>query len=95
MISINTLLTSRAYPCSIPMPEGFTPASIEMFDKEIELIVKQYSLKGINVLTHCRGSCPVGAERLVLNVQAASVVPVSRRARGPSRWALSVRTTPC
>ncbi|EIW71839.1 hypothetical protein TREMEDRAFT_60759 [Tremella mesenterica DSM 1558] len=40
---------------SLPMPDGFTPVSLELFDTQVGLIVKNYSLEGINVLAHCRG----------------------------------------
>ena len=37
------------------MPDGFTPVSLPLFDSQISLIVSEYSLKGVNVLVHCRG----------------------------------------
>jgi len=37
------------------MPDGFTPVSLSLFDNQVSLIVRDYSLKGINVLVHCRG----------------------------------------
>lgn len=39
------------------MPDGFTPVSLSLFDSQVSLVVTQYSLKGINVLVHCRGEC--------------------------------------
>ncbi|WVN90678.1 uncharacterized protein L203_105920 [Cryptococcus depauperatus CBS 7841] len=39
----------------LPMPDGFTPVSIELFDAQVTLIVTRYSLQGVNVLVHCRG----------------------------------------
>lgn len=39
------------------MPDGFTPVSLSLFDNQVSLIVTQYSLKGVNVLVHCRGEC--------------------------------------
>lgn len=39
----------------LPMPDGFTPVSIQMFDSQVELICQNYTLEGINVLVHCRG----------------------------------------
>ncbi|KAL7418272.1 hypothetical protein Q5752_006728 [Cryptotrichosporon argae] len=39
----------------LPMPDGFTPVSLELFDKQVDLLVNNYTLKGINVLIHCRG----------------------------------------
>ena len=40
---------------SLPMPDGFTPVSLSLFDAQINLIATKYSLSGINVLVHCRG----------------------------------------
>ena len=37
------------------MPDGFTPVSISLFDAQITLIATRYTLRGINVLVHCRG----------------------------------------
>lgn len=37
------------------MPDGFTPVSISLFDSQVSLIATRYSLRGINVLVHCRG----------------------------------------
>ena len=39
----------------LPMPDGFTPVSLTLFDEQVSMIVRDYSLKGINVLVHCRG----------------------------------------
>ena len=39
----------------VPMPDGFTPVSLNLFDEQVSMIVRDYSLKGINVLVHCRG----------------------------------------
>ncbi|TXT07418.1 hypothetical protein VHUM_03138 [Vanrija humicola] len=39
----------------LPMPDGFTPVSLQLFDAQVTLIATKYSLKGINVLVHCRG----------------------------------------
>jgi protein-tyrosine phosphatase len=39
----------------LPMPDGFTPVSISLFDAQINLIATRYTLRGINVLVHCRG----------------------------------------
>lgn len=40
---------------SLPMPDGFTPVSLRLFDSQITLIASKYTLKGVNVLVHCRG----------------------------------------
>jgi len=39
----------------MPMPDGFTPVSMRMFDQHVGLICQKYTLEGINVLVHCRG----------------------------------------
>lgn len=39
----------------IPMPEGLAPLSVEDVDKEMELVIHEYTAKGINILAHCRG----------------------------------------
>ncbi|WWC71827.1 uncharacterized protein I206_105786 [Kwoniella pini CBS 10737] len=39
----------------LPMPDGFTPVNMGLFDSQITLIATKYSLQGINVLVHCRG----------------------------------------
>ncbi|KAK6909622.1 hypothetical protein I203_103643 [Kwoniella mangroviensis CBS 8507] len=39
----------------LPMPDGFTPVNIGLFDSQITLIATKYSLQGVNVLVHCRG----------------------------------------
>lgn len=45
------------------MPEGLTPVSLDRFDQAIEHIVRDYTLKGVSVLAHCRGG--VGRAGLV------------------------------
>lgn len=45
------------------MPEGLTPASLERFDSQIEHVVREFTLKGVSVLAHCRGG--VGRAGLV------------------------------
>lgn len=42
----------------LPMPDGFTPVSVELFDSQVSLIATKYTLQGINVLVHCRGEFP-------------------------------------
>ncbi|BEI90688.1 uncharacterized protein CcaverHIS019_0307580 [Cutaneotrichosporon cavernicola] len=39
----------------LPMPDGFTPVSLQLFDAQVSLITQRYTLQGINVLVHCRG----------------------------------------
>ncbi|WVR07837.1 hypothetical protein IAU60_004880 [Kwoniella sp. DSM 27419] len=39
----------------LPMPDGFTPVSLALFDSQVTLIATKYSLQGTNVLVHCRG----------------------------------------
>ncbi|ODO10318.1 hypothetical protein I350_02547 [Cryptococcus amylolentus CBS 6273] len=39
----------------LPMPDGFTMVSMELFDSQVALIAQKYTLQGINVLVHCRG----------------------------------------
>lgn len=50
-------------PSSIPMPEGLTPTSLSTFDAHISHIITSYTLRGIDVLAHCRGG--VGRAGLV------------------------------
>jgi protein-tyrosine phosphatase len=37
------------------MPDGFTPVSLQLFDAQVSMIVTKYTLRGTNVLVHCRG----------------------------------------
>lgn len=39
----------------VPMPDGLTPISFSQFDAAIQLVVTRYTLRGSNVLVHCRG----------------------------------------
>ncbi|OCF32149.1 hypothetical protein I317_07126 [Kwoniella heveanensis CBS 569] len=39
----------------LPMPDGFTPVSLGLFDSQVTLIATKYTLQGTNVLVHCRG----------------------------------------
>lgn len=36
------------------MPEGLTPSCLKTFDGLVERVVRDYTLKGIHVLAHCR-----------------------------------------
>jgi protein-tyrosine phosphatase len=36
------------------MPEGLTPSCLKTFDGLVEKVVRDYTLKGIHVLAHCR-----------------------------------------
>lgn len=38
----------------IPMPEGLTPASLVDFDEHVDKVIRNFTLKGIDVLAHCR-----------------------------------------
>lgn len=38
----------------IPMPEGLTPASLITFDEHVERVIRDYTLRGVHVLAHCR-----------------------------------------
>lgn len=40
------------------MPDGFTPSSLALFDQQVTLLCSRYTLKGVNVLVHCRGESP-------------------------------------
>ena len=40
---------------SLPMPDGFTFSSLALYDEQITRIASRYTLKGVNVLVHCRG----------------------------------------
>ncbi|CDZ98297.1 Protein-tyrosine/Dual specificity phosphatase [Phaffia rhodozyma] len=59
----------------IPMPEGLTPTSLSQFDAQISSIVTRYTLRGINVLAHCRGG--VGRAGLVASSWAIKMGLVS------------------
>lgn len=37
------------------MPEGLTPASLVTFDEHVERVIRDYTLRGVHVLAHCRG----------------------------------------
>ena len=37
------------------MPEGLTPTSLPDFDAQISYLIRSYTLRGIDVLSHCRG----------------------------------------
>ncbi|KAK4052472.1 hypothetical protein OIV83_002274 [Microbotryomycetes sp. JL201] len=39
----------------IPMVEGFAPASPQALDQELDRVIKECTLRGYNVLAHCRG----------------------------------------
>jgi protein-tyrosine phosphatase len=39
----------------IPMAEGFSPTDVTLTDNVITSVVEQYTLRGVNVLVHCRG----------------------------------------
>ena len=37
------------------MPEGLVPVSVESVDEMMENVLGRYTLRGMNVLAHCRG----------------------------------------
>lgn len=39
----------------LPMAEGFSPTDVSMTDNAISSIVEHFTLRGVNVLVHCRG----------------------------------------
>lgn len=39
----------------MPMPEGLAPLKVEDVDREMELVISQYTAEGRDVLAHCRG----------------------------------------
>ncbi len=39
----------------IPMPEGLGPLGAAYLDEQIGNVIRNYTLCGVNVLTHCRG----------------------------------------
>ncbi|UZJ54299.1 hypothetical protein CBS101457_003619 [Exobasidium rhododendri] len=39
----------------IPMAEGFCPTDVSMTDNIMTSMVEQFTLKGVNILVHCRG----------------------------------------
>lgn len=47
----------------IPTPEGLAPLDIQRLDHQLDWVIRQYTLKGVNVLVHCRGG--VGRAGLV------------------------------
>lgn len=46
------------------MPEGLTPASLTTFDEHVERVIREYTLRGVHVLAHCRGKSPPRFVRL-------------------------------
>lgn len=46
--------TDRRRAARIPMPEGLTPSSLTTFDEHVEKVIRNYTLKGVHVLAHCR-----------------------------------------
>ncbi|KAG9002574.1 hypothetical protein FRB93_011448 [Tulasnella sp. JGI-2019a] len=47
----------------IPTPEGLAPLDATRLDRELSWVIREYTLKGVNVLVHCRGG--VGRAGLV------------------------------
>lgn len=47
----------------MPLPEGLAPLDVASFDVHVTRLINDYTLKGINVLCHCRGG--VGRAGLV------------------------------
>lgn len=47
----------------IPTPEGFAPLTPELLDGHLSKVIKNYTLRGVPVLVHCRGG--VGRAGLV------------------------------
>lgn len=47
----------------LPTPEGLHPLSAEQLDRELERVIREYTLQGTPVLAHCRGG--VGRAGLV------------------------------
>jgi len=47
----------------LPLPEGLAPLDVASFDAQMTRLINSYTLKGINVLCHCRGG--VGRAGLV------------------------------
>jgi hypothetical protein len=54
-LPIASLNPYGSHATRIPMAEGFSPPSNEVLNNHLETVIKQWSLKGINVLVHCRG----------------------------------------
>lgn len=71
------------------MPEGLTPTSLPIFDSQITHLVRTYTLRGIDVLSHCRGG--VGRASIVAGSWAIKMglivppAPVSRYCNGGER----------
>ncbi|KAG8935414.1 hypothetical protein FRC01_000021 [Tulasnella sp. 417] len=47
----------------VPTPEGFAPLDVAKLDRAVDWVIRRYTLRGINVLVHCRGG--VGRAGLV------------------------------
>lgn len=47
----------------IPTPEGLAPLEPGTLDRQLDWVIRQYTLRGVNVLVHCRGG--VGRAGLV------------------------------
>ena len=64
------------------MPEGLTPTSVPAFDAQISYIVRTYSLRGIDVLSHCRGG--VGRASIVAGSWAIKMGLIQPKGLSPS-----------
>jgi protein-tyrosine phosphatase len=51
----------------IPMPEGMAPLNVEDVDREMERVIALYTIKGIDVLAHCRGG--IGRVKIPMTYQ--------------------------
>ncbi|KAG8956232.1 hypothetical protein FRC04_004309 [Tulasnella sp. 424] len=47
----------------IPTPEGLAPLDVAKLDRAVDWVIRRYTLRGVNVLVHCRGG--VGRAGLV------------------------------
>lgn len=68
----------------LPMPDGFTPVSMALFDSQVGLIATEYTLKGVNVLVHCRG------ERLRWCWRVLTLGGVGRAGLTACAWAIKM-----
>lgn len=66
------------------MPEGLTPTSLPVFDSQISHIIRTYTLRGIDVLSHCRGgvgraSIVAGSWAIKMGLITPTSIPVTPR----------------
>lgn len=76
----------------IPTPEGLAPLETARLDSQLDWVIRNYTLKGINVLVHCRGG--VGRAGLVASSWAIKMGLCGATGVGDLKWStLAARGT--